>query len=105
MSAKERAKRCPDDILVIAIHGSDQSSYGTPYFATKTKNSSKGWRMKWELVGALVTNRLMHFFTINNWATGPPRRSTLEAILSAAKARGISTHLSFSSPQPGRSKS
>ena len=74
MSAKDRARRCPDDILVIAIDGSDQSSYGTPYFAQKTKNSSKGHKMKWKLIGALASGRLMHFFTIGaNWEAGKTR--------------------------------
>lgn len=32
MAAKLRALQRPDEILVIAIDGSDQSSYSVPYF-------------------------------------------------------------------------
>lgn len=45
MAAKERAKANPDKLLCIAIDGSDQSSYATPYVRQETKDTSKGWKV------------------------------------------------------------
>lgn len=71
MIAKLKAKSTPDEILTIAIDGSDQSSYATPYFRQETKDSCKGWKMRMKLIGALVTGRMLMFFTIaSNWETG-----------------------------------
>ena len=67
MTAKKRAVNEPGEILVITIDGSDQS-YATPYFSQSTKNTEKGWKLRWKLIGALVTNRLMNVFIIaRNW--------------------------------------
>ena len=71
MQAKQVARETPQKLLVIAIDGSDQSSYGIPYFHQKTKGSLRGWRLPHKLVGALVSERLLHFFTIgSNWESG-----------------------------------
>lgn len=71
MNAKARAVANPNEILVIAIDGSDQSSYATPYFSQVTKESCKGWRMRLKLIGSLVTGRLLQFFTLaSNWEFG-----------------------------------
>ena len=68
MTAKKRATNEPGEILVIAIDGSDQSSYATPYFSQSTKDTEKGWKLRWKLIGSLVKSRLMHGFTIgSNW--------------------------------------
>ena len=71
MNAKARAMANPDEILAIVIDGSDQSSYATPYFSQVTKEGCKGWRMRLKLIGALVTGRLLQFFTLaSNWESG-----------------------------------
>ena len=71
MEAKKRAIENPESLLVIAIDGSDQSSYGIPYFCQETKNTAKGYKMRMKLIGALVTGRLMHFCTLgSNWECG-----------------------------------
>ena len=46
MQAKAFALENPDKLLVIAIDGSDQSSYATPYFSQATKDSCKGWKKR-----------------------------------------------------------
>ena len=74
MSAKFRARTNPGEILVVAIDGSDQSSYGIPYFTQSDKGTVRGWKLRLKLVGALVSGRLMQFFTIaKNWETGESR--------------------------------
>ena len=74
MTAKKRAVNEPGEILVIAIDGSDQSSYATPYFSQSTKDTEKGWKLRWKLIGALVTNRLMNVCIIgSNWECGEMR--------------------------------
>ena len=74
MTTKKRATNEPGEILVIAIDGSDQSSYATPYFSQSTKDTEKGSKLTWKLIGALVTNRLMHVFIIgSNWECGEKR--------------------------------
>ena len=71
MTAKHVAKETPDKLLVMAIDGSDQSSYCVPYFAQTSKDDLKGWRMPYKLVGSLVSERLLHFCTIGtNWESG-----------------------------------
>ena len=71
MNAKARAMANPDEILAIVIDGSDQSSYATPYFSQVTRESCKGWRLRLKLIGALVTGRLLQFFTLaSNWESG-----------------------------------
>ena len=45
-------------MLVIAIDGSDYSSYAAPSFRQETKDTSKGWHMRMKLIGALVTGRM-----------------------------------------------
>ena len=71
MSAKFWARTNPEEVSVVAIDGSDQSSYGIPYFTQSDKGTVRGWKLRLKLVGALVSGRLMHFFTIaNNWETG-----------------------------------
>ena len=46
MAANERARLYPDELLCVAIDGSDQSSYATPYFRQDSKESCKGWKMR-----------------------------------------------------------
>lgn len=71
MSAKELAKSDPDKILVIAIDGADQQQYALPYFRQMTKDTAKGWKMRTKLIGALVTGRMMMFYTLaSNWESG-----------------------------------
>ena len=71
MMAKALSRLNPLALLVIAIDGSDQSSYATPYFSQVTKDSCMGWRMRLKLIGALVSGRLLHFFTLgSNWESG-----------------------------------
>jgi len=71
LKAKKVAVEDPASPLVIAIDGSDQSSYGIPYFCQETKTTAKGFKMRMKLIGALVTGRLMHFCTLlNNWECG-----------------------------------
>ena len=71
MRAKQVARETPDKILVIALDGSDQSSYGIPYFDQKSKSSVKGWRLPHKPIGSLVTGRLLRFFTIgSNFESG-----------------------------------
>ena len=72
MAAKERARLYPDELLCIAIDGSDQSSYATtPYFRQDPKESCKGWKMRLKLIEALVSGRMRMFYTVgNNWKSG-----------------------------------
>ena len=79
MTAKKRAMNEPGEILVIAIDGSDQSSYATPYFSQSMKDTEKGWKLRWKLIDALVTNRLMHFFTIGRNCQCGEKRPLLSA--------------------------
>lgn len=81
VTAKERAKANPDDLVCIAIDGSDQSSYATPYFRQGTKNSVKGWKMKTKLIGALVTGRMCKFYTLAiNWESGELKKQIFHFI-------------------------
>lgn len=71
LQAKERARDEPQSLLCIAIDGSDQSSYAAPYFRQETKDTSKGWKMRMKLIGALGTGRMCMFYTIlSNWESG-----------------------------------
>ena len=71
MCVKARAISHPEEILVITIDGSDHPSYATPCFSQVTMDSCSGWRMRLKLVGALVTGRLLHYFTFGgNWDSG-----------------------------------
>eukprot|EP00752_Nemacystus_decipiens_P017096 g15312.t1 len=94
MQAKLLAITTPSAILVIAIDGSDQSSYSVPYFKQETKNTCKGWKMRMKLIGALVTGRLCHFFTIgSNWESGSNLtiqvlHSTLVELMKTSEATG-----------------
>lgn len=77
MAAKMRAITNPEDLLTIAIDGSDQSSYAMPYFLQETKETVKGWKMRMKLIGALVTGRMCMFYTIgSNWESGKCRTTT-----------------------------
>ena len=58
------AKLDPANSLSIIIDGSDNGEYGFPYFYVKTKETSKGFKMKTKLIGALVHGRQLNVFTL-----------------------------------------
>ena len=49
-----QAKEYPTFVMDIVIDGSDNGQYGFPYFAEKTKETDKGWKLKTKLYAALV---------------------------------------------------
>lgn len=71
MAAKVLACTDPSELLCIAIDGADQSAFATPYFCQETKESVRGWKQRMKLIGALVSGRMMMFFTLgSNWESG-----------------------------------
>ena len=64
MAAKFRARTNPGEIVVVVIDY--QSSYGFPYFAQSDNGTVWGWKLRLELVRALVSGTRMQFFTIAN---------------------------------------
>lgn len=58
-----RAHRVPDTLRVQPLSLFSHSQ--------ETKDTCKGWKLRMKLIGALVTGRLCHFFTIgSNWESG-----------------------------------
>ena len=49
-----QAKEYPTEVMDVVIDGSDNGNYGFPYFAQKTKETDKGWKLKTKLYAALV---------------------------------------------------
>jgi hypothetical protein len=49
-----QCKQYPKEVMDLAIDGSDNGQYGFPYFAEKTKETDKGWKLKTKLYAALV---------------------------------------------------
>ena len=57
------SKRRPDLYLHMTIDGSDNSSYGFPYFAQKDHNSSKGYKIRSKLYASILHGQFGAVFT------------------------------------------
>lgn len=61
----------PDSRLSMIVDGSDNGEYGLPYFHIKTKETSKGFKLKTKLIGVLTHGRKVNIYTLlQNQGTG-----------------------------------